>query len=40
MTTQVCESTVEEAALQWFDGLGYGILNGPEIGEGKGVATE
>lgn len=31
MTTKFCESTVEEATLEWFDGLGYGIAHGPEI---------
>jgi len=38
MTTQVCESTVEEAALQWFDGLGYDILEGPDIAPGEPAA--
>lgn len=27
----VSESTVEDAALGWFDGLGYTVLHGPEI---------
>ena len=31
MTTQFCESTVEEAVLEWFQGLGYSILHGPDI---------
>lgn len=30
-TTKFCESVVEEAALSWFEGLDYAILNGPEI---------
>jgi hypothetical protein len=38
MTSQVCESTVEEAALQWFDGLGYDISNGPGIAPGEPAA--
>lgn len=25
------ESTVEEAALMWFEELGYSVLSGPEI---------
>jgi type I restriction enzyme R subunit len=28
------ESTVEEAALSWFESLGYAVLNGPEISPG------
>lgn len=38
MTSQVCESAVEDAALQWFDGLGYDILNGPGIAPGEPAA--
>ncbi len=26
---EVCESTVESAALEWFEGLGYDVLCGP-----------
>lgn len=26
-----CESVVEDAALEWFEGLGYSIAHGPEI---------
>ena len=29
--TKVTESTVEEATLQWLEGLGYVVLYGPEI---------
>ena len=31
MTTKFTESTVEEAVLEWTDGLGYSVLNGPSI---------
>src|SRR5258708_7056181 len=29
------ESTVEQAALAWFESLGYSILHGPEIAPGE-----
>jgi type I restriction enzyme, R subunit len=29
------ESVVEEAALEWLQGLGYTVLYGPEISEGE-----
>jgi type I restriction enzyme R subunit len=29
--TRFVESHVEEAALEWLDGLGYGVLSGPDI---------
>jgi type I restriction enzyme R subunit len=29
------ESTVEEAALSWFEALGYKILHGPDIAPGE-----
>jgi type I restriction enzyme R subunit len=32
------ESVVEEAALEWFTGLGYAVLHGPEIGAGEPAA--
>ncbi|NEW92118.1 type I restriction endonuclease subunit R [Rhodopseudomonas sp. BR0M22] len=32
------ESVVEEAALEWFGGLGYAVLHGPEIGAGEPAA--
>jgi len=32
------ESEVEEAALEWFAGLGYDILSGPEIAPGEPAA--
>ena len=38
MTSQVRESALEDAALQWFDGLGYDILNGPGIAPGEPAA--
>ena len=31
MSPRVTESTVEEAALQWLEGLGYTIRHGPDI---------
>jgi type I restriction enzyme, R subunit len=30
-----CESTVEEATLDWFEGLGYAVLHGPDIAPGE-----
>lgn len=30
----LCESTVEEAALDWFRGLGYGVESGPDMSPG------
>jgi len=38
MTLKVCESTVESAALEWFAGLGYNVLNSPQIAPGEPVA--
>src|SRR5882724_1717785 len=35
MNTGVAESTVEEAALSWFQELGYTIVHGPEIAPGE-----
>lgn len=35
MRHAVSESTVEEAALSWFEELGYGIANGPAIAPGE-----
>jgi type I restriction enzyme, R subunit len=32
---QVIESVVEDAALAWFEGLGYAVLEGPEIAAGE-----
>ena len=31
MTTALHESEVEEAALSWFDSLGYAVVHGEEI---------
>ncbi|MFH1743642.1 MAG: type I restriction endonuclease subunit R [bacterium] len=31
MTPKITESTVEEAALGWFEELGYAVLHGPDI---------
>lgn len=30
-SARICESTVEEAALSWFDELGYKVVHGEEI---------
>jgi type I restriction enzyme, R subunit len=38
MTSQVRESAVEDAALHWFEGMGYSILNGPDIAPGEPAA--
>ena len=35
MTDQFNESTVEEAALSWFEELGYGVAHGPNIAPGE-----
>ncbi|HEY6253739.1 MAG TPA: type I restriction endonuclease subunit R, partial [Candidatus Angelobacter sp.] len=35
MNIGVVESTVEEAALSWFEELGYAIVHGPEIAPGE-----
>ena len=37
-TTRFTESTVEQAALAWFEALGYTILSGPEIAPGEPAA--
>ena len=29
------ESTVEQAALAWLEGLGYAVIHGPEIAAGE-----
>lgn len=35
MTEQFNESTVEDAALSWFDELGYTVLHGPHVAPGE-----
>jgi len=35
MSDQCNESSVEEAALSWFDELGYAVLHAPAIAPGK-----
>jgi type I restriction enzyme, R subunit len=35
MSAAVVESTVEEAALAWFEELGYAIVHGPDIAPGE-----
>lgn len=32
---RITESTVEEAALSWFEDLGYAVLSGPNISPGE-----
>jgi type I restriction enzyme R subunit len=34
----IAESTVEAAALSWFEGMGYEIMHGPEIAPGEPAA--
>src|SRR3989338_7703848 len=31
----ITESVIEQATLDWFKGLGYSILNGPDIAPGE-----
>ena len=38
MPKSVTESTVEDAALHWFEGMGYSILHGPGIAPGEPAA--
>jgi type I restriction enzyme R subunit len=35
MPVEFAESVVEEAALSWFEGLGYSVLFGPDIAPGE-----
>src|SRR6266852_2716012 len=35
MSAAVVESTVEEAALSWFEELGYAVVHGPDIAPGE-----
>jgi len=35
MPKSIAESTVEDAALDWFDALGYTVLQGPDIAPGE-----
>ncbi len=35
MPKSVTQSTVEDAALHWFEGMGYSILHGPDIAPGE-----
>lgn len=34
----ITEDLIEQAALSWFEGLGYAILNGPDIAPGELLA--
>ncbi len=38
MSPPFAESHVEEAALSWFEGLGYSLLHGPNIAPGEAAA--
>ena len=33
--SRITESTIEEAALAWMEGLGYAVKYGPEIAPGE-----
>ncbi len=35
---EVCESTVESAALEWFESLAYNVLSGPQVVPGEPAA--
>jgi len=35
MPKSIAESTVEDAALDWFEALSYAVLQGPEIAPGE-----
>ena len=35
MNSNFTESVVEEAALEWLEGLGYAVLHGPDIAFGQ-----
>ena len=37
-SSKFTESVVEEATLEWLDGLGYTVLHGPEIAAGQPAA--
>jgi hypothetical protein len=34
----ISESTVESAALDWFEGMGYLVLHGPDIAPDEAAA--
>ena len=38
MTTEMNESHVEAAAIEWFQELGYAFVQGPEIAPGEPAA--
>lgn len=38
MESGITESVVEEATLDWFQDIGYGILHGPDIVPGELLA--
>jgi type I restriction enzyme R subunit len=38
MSPSIQEETVEDAACQWFELLGYDILHGPDIAPGEPAA--
>jgi hypothetical protein len=37
---QLAESTIEDAALELFSGLGYAVLHGPDIAPGELFAEQ
>ncbi len=37
--TSLNESTVEDAALEWFEALGYAVAHGPHLAPGE-IETE
>lgn len=38
--TSFTESVVEEAALEWFEALGYAVVHGPDLGPGDGAGGD
>src|SRR5579871_1874504 len=38
MSPAITESMVEQAALGWFEGMGYAVLHGPDIAQGEPAA--
>jgi len=38
MVHRLTESDIEDAALAWLEGLGWQVLNGPEIAPGEAAA--
>lgn len=36
--SRITESEIEQATLEWFKGLGYAILSGPDIAQAEFLA--